>query len=198
MPRFPAVAPSSHGSAKHRIWGATERRRRRKGSVKAKRDKAIEPRKSRVRCKVEHPFLIVKRYFGFCKAVCKGSGRTAAVYSPCSPPPASSCAHAQAGSAGAMPRSSASKNGNGNENNLTGPLRGNFSPPERGGSSKLMSALRLFRQSVTGSSFISVSLGMLRLSAQDRTVSAVPACLQILSPRAWTSQILPSGWRTGK
>jgi IS5 family transposase len=45
---------------------------RRKGTVKAKWDKAIETRKSRVRCKVEHPFLIVKRYFGFCKVVYKG------------------------------------------------------------------------------------------------------------------------------
>ena len=45
---------------------------RRKGTVKAKWDKAIETRKSGVRSKVEHPFLIVKRYFGFCKAVCMG------------------------------------------------------------------------------------------------------------------------------
>ncbi len=45
---------------------------RRKGTVKAKWDKAIETRKSSVRSKVEHPFLLVKRYFGFCKAVYKG------------------------------------------------------------------------------------------------------------------------------
>ena len=45
---------------------------RRKGTVKAKWDKAIETRKSSVRCKVEHPFLLVKRYFGFCKLVYKG------------------------------------------------------------------------------------------------------------------------------
>ena len=45
---------------------------RRKGTVKAKWDKAIETRKSRVRCKVEHPFLIVKRYFGYCKLAYRG------------------------------------------------------------------------------------------------------------------------------
>ena len=35
-------------------------------------DKIIEHQKSSVRCKVEHPFLIVKRQFGYCKAVYKG------------------------------------------------------------------------------------------------------------------------------
>ncbi len=35
-------------------------------------DKTIERQKSSVRCKVEHPFLIVKRQFGYCKAVYKG------------------------------------------------------------------------------------------------------------------------------
>ena len=50
----------------------TFRVNRRKGTVKAKWDKAIETRKSSVRCKVEHPFLLVKRYFGFCKLVYKG------------------------------------------------------------------------------------------------------------------------------
>ena len=35
-------------------------------------DKAIENRKSSTRCKVEHPFLIVKRQFGYCKAAYKG------------------------------------------------------------------------------------------------------------------------------
>ena len=50
----------------------TFRVNRRKGTVKAKWDKAIETQKSRVRCKVEHPFLLVKRYFGFCKLVYKG------------------------------------------------------------------------------------------------------------------------------
>ena len=35
-------------------------------------DKKIERRKSSVRCKVEHPFLIVKRYFGYCKVAYKG------------------------------------------------------------------------------------------------------------------------------
>ena len=50
----------------------TFRVNRRKGTVKAKWDKAIETQKSGVRCKVEHPFLLVKRYFGFCKLVYKG------------------------------------------------------------------------------------------------------------------------------
>ena len=40
--------------------------------MKAKWDKAIETQKSRGRCRVEHPFLLVKRFFGFCKAVYKG------------------------------------------------------------------------------------------------------------------------------
>ena len=35
-------------------------------------DKKIEQSKSSVRCKVEHPFLIVKRYFGYCKVAYKG------------------------------------------------------------------------------------------------------------------------------
>lgn len=35
-------------------------------------DKKIERSKSSVRCKVEHAFLIVKRYFGYCKVVYKG------------------------------------------------------------------------------------------------------------------------------
>ena len=35
-------------------------------------DKKIERIKSSVRCKVEHPFLIVKRYFGYCKVAYKG------------------------------------------------------------------------------------------------------------------------------
>lgn len=38
-------------------------------------DKKIERSKSSVRCKVEHPFLIVKRYFGYCKVVYKGIGK---------------------------------------------------------------------------------------------------------------------------
>ncbi len=50
----------------------TFRLNRRKGTVRTKWDKAIETRKSSVRSKVEHPFLIVKRFFGFSKAVCKG------------------------------------------------------------------------------------------------------------------------------
>ena len=35
-------------------------------------DKEIENRKSSVRCKVEHPFLIVKRQFGYAKVVYRG------------------------------------------------------------------------------------------------------------------------------
>lgn len=35
-------------------------------------DKQIENRKSSVRCKVEHPFLIVKRYFGYAKVAYRG------------------------------------------------------------------------------------------------------------------------------
>ena len=35
-------------------------------------DEEIENRKSSIRCKVEHPFLIVKRQFGYCKAAYKG------------------------------------------------------------------------------------------------------------------------------
>lgn len=35
-------------------------------------DKQIENRKSSIRCKVEHPFLIVKRQFGYCKVVYRG------------------------------------------------------------------------------------------------------------------------------
>ena len=35
-------------------------------------DEEIENRKSSTRCKVEHPFLIVKRQFGYCKAAYKG------------------------------------------------------------------------------------------------------------------------------
>ena len=35
-------------------------------------DKDIENRKSSTRCKVEHPFLIVKRQFGYAKAVYRG------------------------------------------------------------------------------------------------------------------------------
>lgn len=35
-------------------------------------DRNIERRKSSTRCKVEHPFQIVKRQFGYCKTVYKG------------------------------------------------------------------------------------------------------------------------------
>jgi IS5 family transposase len=39
-------------------------------------EKRIERRKSSVRSKVEHPFLIVKRYFGFAKTVYRGLAKT--------------------------------------------------------------------------------------------------------------------------
>lgn len=35
-------------------------------------DEFIENRKSSTRCKVEHPFLIVKQKFGYCKVVYRG------------------------------------------------------------------------------------------------------------------------------
>jgi IS5 family transposase len=35
-------------------------------------DKEIENRKSSIRCKVEHPYLIVKKQFGYCKGVYRG------------------------------------------------------------------------------------------------------------------------------
>ena len=35
-------------------------------------EKQIENRKSSVRCKVEHPFLIVKRQFGYAKVAYRG------------------------------------------------------------------------------------------------------------------------------
>ena len=35
-------------------------------------DKEIEHRKSSIRCKVEHPFLIVKKFFGYAKVVYRG------------------------------------------------------------------------------------------------------------------------------
>ena len=38
-------------------------------------DKEIENRKSSVRCKVEHPFLIVKKQFGYAKVVYRGIAR---------------------------------------------------------------------------------------------------------------------------
>ncbi len=44
----------------------------RKGTVKAKRGKAVETWKPGGRGRAEHPFLAVKRSIGFCKAVCKG------------------------------------------------------------------------------------------------------------------------------
>ena len=38
-------------------------------------DKQIENRKSSTRCKVEHPFLIVKKQFGYAKVVYQGIAR---------------------------------------------------------------------------------------------------------------------------
>jgi len=35
-------------------------------------EKVIEHQKSSIRCKVEHPFLIVKRQFGYCKTAYRG------------------------------------------------------------------------------------------------------------------------------
>ena len=40
-------------------------------------EKNMEKRKSSVRCKVEHPFLIVKKYFGYAKARYKGLSKNA-------------------------------------------------------------------------------------------------------------------------
>ena len=40
-------------------------------------EKQIEKSKSSVRCKVEHPFLIVKRYFGYAKTVYRGLEKNA-------------------------------------------------------------------------------------------------------------------------
>ena len=45
---------------------------RKKGTVKTTWDKKIEAQKSSVRSKVEHPFLIVKRFFAFTKTVYRG------------------------------------------------------------------------------------------------------------------------------
>ena len=50
----------------------TFRINKRKGTVKTPWDKKIETQKSSVRSKVEHPFLIVKRLFGFIKTVYRG------------------------------------------------------------------------------------------------------------------------------
>ena len=38
-------------------------------------DREVESRKARVRAKVEHPFLIVKRDFGFTKTRYRGIGK---------------------------------------------------------------------------------------------------------------------------
>lgn len=51
---------------------------RRPSSVKTVFDRCIEKSKSSVRAKVEHPFLIVKRFFGYDKAAYKGIAKNAA------------------------------------------------------------------------------------------------------------------------
>jgi len=50
---------------------------KRRGSVKTAWDKLIEKQKSAVRSKVEHPFQIIKRYFGYCKVVYRGIAKNA-------------------------------------------------------------------------------------------------------------------------
>ena len=47
------------------------------GSVKTEWDKVIEKQKSAVRSKVEHPFQLVKRYFGYGKVVYRGIAKNA-------------------------------------------------------------------------------------------------------------------------
>jgi IS5 family transposase len=46
-------------------------------------EREIERRKSSVRSKVEHPFLIIKRYFGFAKTVYSSNARAARRISSC-------------------------------------------------------------------------------------------------------------------
>ncbi len=48
-------------------------------------EKQIERRKPSVRCKVEHPFLIVKRFFGYSKAVYRGLAKNTHRLHCCSP-----------------------------------------------------------------------------------------------------------------
>lgn len=64
---------------KERLNAIQFRINRRPSSIKGSKDYKgiqweayIENRKSAIRCKVEHPFLIVKRQFGYCKTVYKG------------------------------------------------------------------------------------------------------------------------------
>jgi IS5 family transposase len=42
------------------------------------RDKHIEYMKSKVRCKVEHAFAVIKNKFGYRKVVCRGSAKNKA------------------------------------------------------------------------------------------------------------------------
>lgn len=50
----------------------TYRLNKRRGTLKTEWDKRIEAQKSSVRSKVEHPFLLIKKIFGYGKAVYKG------------------------------------------------------------------------------------------------------------------------------
>ena len=50
---------------------------RKRSTVRTAWDQQIETRKSSVRSKVEHPFLIVKRFFGYSKAVYRGLKKNA-------------------------------------------------------------------------------------------------------------------------
>ena len=68
-----------HSMASERIGSIDFRINLRPSSIKMSKkyegirwDDEIENRKSSTRCKVEHPFLIVKRQFGYCKTAYKG------------------------------------------------------------------------------------------------------------------------------
>lgn len=50
---------------------------KKKGTVRTDWDRHIEAQKSSVRSKVEHPFLLVKRYFGYSKVVYRGLAKNA-------------------------------------------------------------------------------------------------------------------------
>lgn len=65
--------------ADEHLASITYRTNRRPSSIKTPKsfrgirwDEQIENRKSSTRCKVEHPFLIVKRQFGYCKTAYRG------------------------------------------------------------------------------------------------------------------------------
>jgi transposase, IS5 family len=79
--RRPEVTGSEHLSTV--AWQVAAR----KATLKtmAETDRAIESRRAPVRAKVEHPFLIVKRDFGFTKTRYRGWPRTATTCTCCSP-----------------------------------------------------------------------------------------------------------------